>query len=301
MTQHALTLILLSALLHPIRDLLLKGHRRPESAYLAVTGIWVVIAAAHAFLSGSGLAMPGTSWGLAVASAACLTAYYFVTMAALKSGDLSIYYPIIRSSPLLIVVLAWFIDGTRYSTAVLIGIVMIVVAGFALQRQPGRIIASPRTALLAIVAMAGSAGYIIAEQTAMANHGAAALPVGAASVTPEAFLFWVYLMVAPAFAALALLFRPTRIEAREHLFSGWVQTPGRLVAAGLISYASYLCILLAFQAGAGAAETAAVRQASIPVSVILAALILGETRLLHRLGWALLIAAGIVLIALYGL
>ena len=103
MTQHALTLILLSALLHPIRDLLLKGHRRPESAYLAVTGIWVVIAAAHAFLSGSGLAMPGTSWGLAVASAACLTAYYFGTMAALKSGDLSIYYPIIRSSPLLIV------------------------------------------------------------------------------------------------------------------------------------------------------------------------------------------------------
>ena len=72
----------------------------------------------------------------------------------------------------------------------------------------------------------------------------------------------------------------------------------RVLAASVISYLSYFVILVAFSRGAGAAETAAVRQVSIPVSVLLAVIVLGETRLAHRLGWASLIAAGIILIVI---
>lgn len=286
MTLQALALVLLSALLHPFRDLLLKGHAHPESAYLAVTGGWVAIAAVHALASGTALALPAGAWLLAAVSAACLTAYYFGTMAALKTGDLSIYYPIIRSSPLLIVVLTWLFAGTRYSGLVLLGILFIVVAGFMLQRQPGRLVAHPKAAALAFVAMAGSAGYTMADAQAMR------------AVDPAAFLFWVYVMVTPAFAVLSVLFKPAGISTGPHLSGAFARTPLRLAAASIVSYLSYLCILVAFGIGAGAAETAAVRQASIPVSVVLAALVLGETRLVHRLGWASLIAAGIVLITL---
>lgn len=298
MTYEAALLVLLSALLHPLRDLILKGHSHPESAYLAVTGAWVAIALGHAAVTGQSLALPASAWPLAVASAACLTAYYFGTMAALKSGDLSIYYPIIRSSPLLIVVVTWLLGDARYTPAVLAGIGLIVVAGFMLQRQPGRLAANPRTMLLAVVAMAGSAGYTMADQAAMAGRDSllVAGAVAAIRVSPQTFLLWVYLMVTPAFAALALLFRPSERSAREHLTGGWATTPGRLAAAAAVSYVSYLLILTAFGIGAGAAETAALRQASIPVSVVLAALVLGETRFLHRLGWASLIAGGIALI-----
>lgn len=294
MSIDALVLVLLSALVHPLRDLLIKGHPRPESAYLAVTGSWVFVAGLHAFLIGSGVGLPDNVQGLAIISAACLTAYYYGTMAALKTGDLSIYYPIIRSSPLLIVALLWAFGGAVYPASVLIGIVLIVFAGFALQRQPGRLISSPRAASMAVLAMAGSAGYTMADAQALGGHGA----MPQAAVAPAAFLFWVYLMVTPAYALLAVWFRPAEIGAGRLLLGGFGITPWRLAAASLISYASYSCILAAFSIGAGAAETAAVRQASIPVSVVLAALLLGETRFLHRLGWASLIALGIVLIAL---
>lgn len=303
MTLHAALLVLFSALLHPVRDLILKGHPYPESAYLAVTAAWVAIAFAHTVAAGTPLTLPAGTWQLVVASAACLTAYYFGTMAALKTGDLSIYYPIIRSSPLLIVVLSWMAGGAQYAQPVLAGIVLVVLAGFMLQRQPGRLVASPRTALLAVIAMAGSAGYTIADHAAMAGAPAnlATGAVGHAAVlSPQAFLFWVYVLVTPAFAALTLLFKPKERNARTHLTAGWGASPGRLVAASGISYLSYLLILSAFGIGAGAAETAAVRQASIPVSVVLAALVLGETRLLPRLGWASLIAAGIAMILLGG-
>ena len=130
MTLHAALLVLFSALLHPVRDLILKGHPYPESAYLAVTAAWVAIAFAHTVAAGTPLTLPAGTWQLVVASAACLTAYYFGTMAALKTGDLSIYYPIIRSSPLLIVVLSWMAGGAQYAQPVLAGIVLVVLAGF---------------------------------------------------------------------------------------------------------------------------------------------------------------------------
>ncbi len=293
MSIDALALVLLSALIHPLRDLLIKGHPRPESAYLAITGSWVFVAGLHAFLIGSGIGLPDNVRGLAIISAACLTAYYYGTMASLKTGDLSIYYPIIRSSPLLIVGLSWAVGGAVYPANVLIGIVVIVVAGFALQWHPGRLVSSPRAALMALVAMAGSAGYTMADAQALGGHAAAAQT----TVTPAAFLFWVYLMVTPLYALLAVWFKPAEISTGTLLFGGLGVTPWKLAAASLISYASYSCILTAFSIGAGAAETAAVRQTSIPVSVILAAALLGETRFLHRLGWASLIAVGIVLIA----
>lgn len=286
MTLEAAALVLLSALLHPFRDLILKGHTHPESAYLAVASLWVIIAPMHAIVMGAGLSLPSGVGLLAILSAAFLTIYYFGTMAALKSGDLSIYYPIIRSSPLLIVLITWLFAGATYSFAVLAGIALIVVAGFALQRQPGRIIPQPKAAAFAIFAMAGSAGYTICDAKAMT------------AISPAPFLFWVYLMVSPAFAAVAVLFKPPGRSTLTHLTGGWRQTPMRLIAASVVSYLSYLCILVAFSIGAGAAETAAVRQASIPVSVVLAAIVVGETRFLNRLGWATLIALGIAFITL---
>jgi len=154
-------------------------------------------------------------------------------------------------------VVTWLFAGAVYSAAVLVGIVLIVVAAFALQRQPGRLVAQPKTAALAMLAMIGSAGYTICDAKAMS------------AVSPAPFLFWSYVMLTPALAALTL-----------------------------VSYLSYLCILYAFGLGAGAAQTAAMRQASIPVSVVLAAVVVGETRFLNRLGWATLIALGIVLMTL---
>ena len=78
----------------------------------------------------------------------------------------------------------------------------------------------------------------------------------------------------------------------------WALAPWRIVFAGITSFLSYLFILSAFQLGAEAATVSAVRQASIPVSVILAAFILNEPHFMHRIVWAGLVALGILAITL---
>tara|TARA_B100000780_G_scaffold82385_1_gene56232 strand:- start:605 stop:781 length:177 start_codon:yes stop_codon:yes gene_type:complete len=53
---------------------------------------------------------------------------------------------------------------------------------------------------------------------------------------------------------------------------------------------------MAFQLGAEAAAVSAVRQASIPVSIILAAIILLEPKFFKNIAWASLIVLGILFI-----
>lgn len=77
---------------------------------------------------------------------------------------------------------------------------------------------------------------------------------------------------------------------------GWRLTPGRYLIAGLGSYLSYYLILMAFNLGGNVAAVASLRQISIPVSVILGALFLGELYLARRMAWSAMLAAGVVII-----
>ena len=45
-------LVFVSAVLHPLREILIKGNTFPEAAYLAITMLWVVFAGIHAVLLG---------------------------------------------------------------------------------------------------------------------------------------------------------------------------------------------------------------------------------------------------------
>ena len=77
-----------------------------------------------------------------------------------------------------------------------------------------------------------------------------------------------------------------------------MRVPWRIMLAGVSSYLSYFFILRAFQLGAEAAAVSAVRQASIPVSILLAAIILLEPSFLKNIAWSSLIMLGILLITL---
>ena len=64
-----MALVLGSAALHPFRDLLIKGQRFPESAYLGVTGSWVIFAALQAAWLDQTLTLPIEVWPLVAGSA----------------------------------------------------------------------------------------------------------------------------------------------------------------------------------------------------------------------------------------
>jgi drug/metabolite transporter (DMT)-like permease len=257
----------------------------PSLAYFCVSVIWVAIAGMHAVLSGQGLILPSAAWPSVFVSAIGLSFYYYGTLAALRRGNLSIYYPIIRSSPLAIVVFNWALFGQLYSFWTLIGIGVIIVAGLAIQKAPGSFFDDGRALLLALVAMVASAAYSVADAIAMQQ-----------SAPPAAFLFWVYSLVSLLLLFACLIERGTGVLQIQQFLEGGRRHFGRILLASLSSYASYYLILLAFQFHADAAVVSAVRQASIPVSVILAALLLKEPRFMQRMSWASVLAAGIVLI-----
>lgn len=285
--MHWIALVLLSAAMHPLRDLTLKGAPHPVSCYVGVSLTWVIFAAVQTFVTGQRLVLPPDVWPFVIVSAVGLTFYYYGTLAALRRGNLSVYYPIIRSSPVAIVFASWLLFDQSYGWAALTGIALVIIGSLMLQKPAGGMLHDPKAFALACLAMLGSAAYSMSDARAMQHVSAAP------------FLFYSYVVMTPFLAGIRLW------EARHHpapfheLIRGWVQMPGKILFAGMASYLSYLFILAAFKMGAEAAVVTAVRQASIPISVVLAAFFLGETRLMRRMAWASLIALGILAIAVF--
>lgn len=283
--MHWIALVLISAVMHPLRDLTLKGAPHPVSCYVGVSLTWVIFSAVQTLASGQSLTLPLEVWPFVLISAAGLTFYYYGTLAALRRGNLSVYYPIIRSSPVAIVFASWLLFDQSYSWAALAGIALVIIGSLMLQKPPGGMLQDPRAFTLACLAMLGSAAYSMSDARAMQH------------VSGAPFLFYTYTVMTPFLAGIRLWEARHRAAPFHELIRGWVQMPGKILFAGITSYLSYLFILAAFKMGAEAAIVSAVRQASIPISVVFAAYYLGEARLLQRMAWASLIALGILAIA----
>ncbi len=277
-------MVLLSALLHPLRDISLKGITNPATAYFGVSLGWVVLAGGLALLGDQSLTLTHQAWQPAVISGLALGCYYFGTLAAMRRGHLSIYYPIIRSSPLIILVLNWVLFGQSYSALAALGILVIIASGFLLQKPTGRLFDNVGALGLALLAMVASAVYTLADSVAMKH------------AEPNVFLFWVYLIVSASLGLAWLFTKSPRPKPMGN--AGGQLVWSRIAFACVTSYASYYLILTAFQLRADPAYVGAVRQASIPVSIVLATLILREPRSRRRLWWAGLLAIGIAMLAI---
>jgi len=278
-------LVLLSALLHPLWNALLKKGGEPESGYLVLTFLIVIFAGAHTLAGGHDLAAILTVWPLYLASCAGQLIYGFFLVMTLRRGDLSAYYPIIRSSPAVIVVFGFLALGERYSPILLAGIALVLVGGFLLQYRPGtRLFDEVKTLACALLSMCGVATYSLADSR------------GVREIPPSVLFFWVE---ATCLVAYLVLFRLMGEHAvRWTALYTWLRRPLSNTAAGVFAYASYWLILEAYAQGGNVAAVTSVRQASIPISVLIGGLLLREGALFRRLGASLLLAAGIVVIVL---
>jgi len=280
-------LVLVSASLHPVRDFLMKGVQFPESAYFGVIVLWVILAAIHAWAVDASLLSVVTAWPLVLASGGGLFLYYVGVQATMARGDLSVYYPIIRSSPLFIVVAGFLFLGHRYSPALLAGIGVTLVGAFFLQyRRSITLFHTPLTLGAASVAMAGHGITALADAQAMQL------------IEPMVLMVWVNILLVLFCGAYFALRRPPYRSRGAQLLAGWRATPLRIIAAGALSYVSYLLILIAFQLGGDVAAVSTLRQASIPISVLLGGMYLGEQSVGRRLGWSAVLAVGIIIIIL---
>ena len=107
MSGLVLFLILMSAALHPLREFFIKGDSSPEGVTLAVNIWFWVLAGAHVFIADMDPWTAFEVWPMMVISGLGLLVFYSCIVATMRSGDLSIYYPITRSSPLFVVVFSY--------------------------------------------------------------------------------------------------------------------------------------------------------------------------------------------------
>lgn len=280
-------LVIASAVLHPLREVYIKDNAYPEGLAFAVMTMFALLSGIHVAAAGSDPWAAFEIWPLVVASGVSVVLYFQFTVMCVKLGDVSVYYPIMRSSPLFVVVVGYFVLGQRYPFVLLAGIAIVLVSAFLLQYERGgaRVFDNWRALVLAVAAMCAHGALTLIDAEAMR------------SVRPEQlFVVMQPLVVLPVMAALLVATRPRGRGAVEHLFAGWRATPWRFMSAGILSYLSYYLLLGAFHLGGNVAAVASLRQISIPVSVLLGALVLGERRLMGRFGWSALLAFGVALI-----
>lgn len=279
-------LVLLSAVIHPIWNLLIKQEPDPQLGYLGLTVSLALCGLAHSLLSGADMAAPAAVLPLIVLSWAGQILYGVCLTATLTRGDLSAYYPIVRASPVFIVIVGVALLGYSYSWAVLIGIAMAVAGGFLLLYRRGtHFLHDPLTLGLAVLAMAGTGIYSIADAQLMRT------------LEPEVQMLWVESLLIPVYLGLFLR-RRTRVRFDDP--RPLAVRMAMLVLPGVMAYAAYYFILVAYQLGGEVAAVTSVRQASIPISVVLGGFFLREGAILRRLFAALLLATGILVIVATG-
>lgn len=306
MPASAVLLILLSALIHSLWNLVGK-RSHPSAAFFLAASIAAALALGPVlwFYKDSLPGIPTSVWGLLALTACAQAVYYSALAGAYRSLDLSLVYPIVRALPVPMVALASLLlgRGGQISPLGLLGMGFIVVGCLfiPLQRfnlsmfsQAFNSPASRPGLLLAVLAALGTVGYMLADDAALRILR----QTPAISIQP----FWIavfYLSIQSIAVSLALaLF--VRFNHPERKNWQWVrQSTWRTAAVtGLVITGGYLLVLVAMQLAKDVSYVTAFRQVSIPIGAALGIFVLHEKAYPPKLLGVATIFLGLVMVGL---
>jgi uncharacterized membrane protein len=260
----AVALALGAAFLHAGWNVLLAGSRDTGAATAGLL-IWgVALLAVPAAVTG-GVSAEAVPF---IAASAALELVYFVLLArAYAGGELSVVYPIARgSAPVVVLVFGAIALKESVPLGAAVG-VLAIAAGVMLVGWPWR---PARDVLFGLAIGAVIAAYTLVDSEAVEH------------ADPIAYLC---LVVAPC-AALY----PAVTRTRPDLSA-------RTALTAAATFGAFLMVLAAFRL-APAAPVAAVRETSVVIAALFAAVFLHEQVGARRMGGALLVAAGVAAIVL---
>jgi drug/metabolite transporter (DMT)-like permease len=279
----ALGLALGAALMHASWNVLLAGARDSEAATAVATlmGCLLLLPVALAVGDVSTAALP-----FAAASAALHVGYLALLARAYQGGEVSVVYPVSRGvAPVVVLVAGAVALGDGVPALAAAGVIL-VAAGVLLVgvRRAGREAPAPaeelatpgRDLLFGLAIAATIAAYTLVDAEGV-DHAQAPSYL-ALLLTPSAVIYALVLATGGRGAELRAALRP------------------RTVLTGAFMVGAYGCVLAALRL-AEAAPVAAVRETSVVIAALLAALFLGERVDAARLAGAVLVVAGVAAIA----
>jgi drug/metabolite transporter (DMT)-like permease len=288
-----LLLVLSSAFLHAGWSAAIKGSRDPLTFNLlqVVTLIAILVALLPWIDFGD---VPPTAWKLLAATSVAHGGYFYWMSRAYEHGDLTLVYPISRSTPAFLPFIAVPLLGESLSPAGALGIAIVVGGMWFVQvgQGFGGSSLAGRGARYAYLTLAATVAYSLFDKGAMASLAAAPW----SSPIPRAVFYGLALGPAGAlvFAPLVLYRRGGRavLTAARREWS-------RATLAALVSFASYTLILKAFET-APVSYVVAVRQTSVLFAVVLGVIWLRERPGRTRIVGAAATVLGVAFIALAG-
>ena len=312
MSPRELALVLLSALLHAVWSVSIKGSRDPLAFNVLQLTTTLAGACALPWLAPLA-AIPAAVWAFVAGTGMAHGLYFYWLSRALGSADLSVVYPIARSAPAFMPLVAVPLLGESISLRGATGIAIVVVGMWAVQwgAAPGRErpadelrSASPRCARrlgrrlrrftapgtgFAYLTLAASVGYSLFDKAAMVRLGA----LSWRAWVPPAVVYYFLLGT-----SATLVFGP--LAARRLTLAGLAAVArhewATALAASLVSFASYGLILDALRT-APVSYVVTARQTSVLFTVALGALWLHERPSRLRVLGALATVAGVALVA----
>ncbi len=291
MPLETLGLVLLSSLLHAAWTASIKGSRDPLAFNLLQAVPFVPIVAGMLLVVDLS-AVPARAWQMFAASSVVHAAYVYWLSRALETTDFSVAYPIMRSTPAFLPLVAVPLLGERVSLVGALGI-GVVVAGMWLVHTRGSFrlanFVQPGTGFAYLVLLS-TVAYSLTDKAAMV----ALTGNGWSQPVPASLLYFYGIGV--GYAVCMAPFALRRTSLRD------LATVGRrewraILAAGAGSAASYSLILEAFRS-APASYVVTVRQASVLFAVAIAAFWFREAPGRARVAGALLTVLGVALVSL---
>lgn len=314
MGQRELVLVLLSAALHAVWNVAAKRHAEPAAFLFLLVGITALVALGVLPFVPQGVWSSDLALWIGLSSA--LHGLSFIALArAYERGDLSIVYPISRSTPALVPLLAVPWLGEQLSLAGVLGIALTLIGMWLVQMgdllwkrtRPGarawsvlpgtlgasitRVLAHARRSIWAYVLLLISTAFSITDKRLMA--GLSSMPWE--SPLPRAVVAY-FLPTLGAFAVIVpyalLTLGAPKLASVFRARSGWI------LGATFATFASYALTLEALRT-AQVSYVVAVRQCSVLFAVALAVWMLREQPSRSRVLGALGTVTGVVIIALY--
>ena len=285
--------MLASALLHAIWSVSIKQSGDP----LCFNFLQNSIAALAMALAAAWIpwrAVPPEVFGLVLLTGPTHALYLFWMSRAYEHGDLSLVYPIARSTPAFLPLVAVPLFGEVLHPIGGLGIVAVVAGMWLVNLGPGfeRQSLSGLATRYALLTLLATVVYSLIDKAAMARFAAGAWP----GPIPRAITYSMLLQFSHAIAFAPLFFRARDLAA---LRATARQQIARATAAAVISFVGYALILRAFET-AVASYVVAVRQSSVLFAVALSAVWLRERPSRPRVLGAAATVLGVALIALFG-
>lgn len=289
MSHFAFSLIVISAVMHALWNLLVKRSR-----HKTVFIWWMFVASGGLFslaiplLPGPFLRPDAHTLLMVSLGAVCFVLYHLFNGRAYRGGDLSVVYPLCQTSMIYVPIWGVVLLGEKLSLPGMCGILLVVFGTYSIQLQRlsfGELVRPFRNLRSPSVRDALTAGFIY-------SIGSIAEKSGVGNYSPLYFTYILVLMM--LFLMSFNIFRPKyrpmiAAELREH----W----GLILCSGPIMMASFLT----FRYGLNLSQVSyavPVRQISIVIGVLIGILFLKESFGRIRLVSAFFIMAGVALIRL---